>query len=150
MSAQPSVAGDPPAGDASVGSGQARPPRHAAGQRKRHVVAKADEFGVGARRILKVDGREIGVFRTEAGLFALRNSCPHQGAPLCLGPVTGTTLASAPGEYVWGMEGQVLRCPWHGWEFDLRTGVGLYDPYRHERVATYEVKNEDGEVVLFA
>ena len=75
---------------------------------------------------------------------------PHQVTPLCLGSVTGTTLPSKPGEYVWGMDGQVLRCPWHGWEFDLNTGGGLYDPYRHERVATYDVKVEDGEVVVHA
>jgi nitrite reductase/ring-hydroxylating ferredoxin subunit len=119
-------------------------------QKQRYVVANTDEFPVGARKILKVGAREIGVFHTSAGLFAVRNSCPHQAAPLCLGTVTGTTLPSIPGEYVWGMEGQVLRCPWHGWEFDLQTGLGLYDPYKHERVATYEVKVENGEVVLFA
>ncbi len=44
----------------------------------------------------------------------------------------------------------MLRCPWHGWEFDLKSGVGLYDPYKHERVATYEVTVEEGEVVLYA
>ncbi|MDQ3702678.1 MAG: Rieske (2Fe-2S) protein [Chloroflexota bacterium] len=119
-------------------------------RRQRYVVARADEFGVGARRIMKVGGREVGVFHTTAGLFALRNSCPHQAAPLCLGLITGTTLPSQPGQYVWGLEGQVLRCPWHGWEFDLNTGVGLYDPYRHERVATYEVRIESDDVVLYA
>jgi 3-phenylpropionate/trans-cinnamate dioxygenase ferredoxin subunit len=121
-----------------------------AGRRQRVVVAKAAEFPAGSRKILKVGGREIGVFHTRAGVFALRSSCPHQGAPLCLGTVTGTTLPSKPGEYIWGMEGQVLRCPWHGWEFDMQTGVGLYDPYRHERVATYAVRVEDGDIVVFA
>ena len=117
---------------------------------RRQVVCKAEELPVGSRKIIRVGGREIGVFHTRAGLFALRSSCPHQGAPLCLGTVTGTTLPSMPGEYVWGMEGQVLRCPWHGWEFDMQSGLGLYDPYKHERVATYEVRIEDGEVVLLA
>jgi nitrite reductase/ring-hydroxylating ferredoxin subunit len=121
-----------------------------ASRRTRVVVAKADELPVGSRRILKVGGREIGVFHTSAGLFGLRNSCPHQAAPVCLGPVTGTTLPSQPGEYIWGKDGEVLRCPWHGWEFDMITGVGLYDPYRHERVATYEVRVEDDEIVLYA
>jgi len=118
--------------------------------RGRHVIARLGEFPVGARKIVRIGGREIGVFHTTAGLFAVRNSCPHQAAPLCLGTITGTTLPSAPGEYVWGLEGRVLRCPWHGWEFDLATGAGLYDPYRHERVATYEVRIEGDEVVLFA
>jgi nitrite reductase/ring-hydroxylating ferredoxin subunit len=114
------------------------------------VVARVEDLPAGQRKIVRVGQREIGVFHTTAGLFALRNVCPHQGAPLCLGPVTGTTLPSAPGEYVWGLEGRVLRCPWHGWEFNLETGVGLYDPYRHERVATYEVRVEGDEVVLLA
>ena len=61
-------------------------------RRQRVVVMSEADFPVGARKILKVGGREIGVFRTVAGLFALRNSCPHQAAPLCLGIVTGTTL----------------------------------------------------------
>ena len=125
-------------------------PNPQSGRRQRVIVAPEGEFPVGSRKILRVGGREIGVFHTAAGLFAVRNSCPHQAAPLCLGVVTGTTLPSMPGEYVWGKEGEVLRCPWHGWEFDLRTGVGLYDPYRHERVATYEVRVEDGEVVVYA
>ncbi len=127
------------------------PPRGGSKTRRtRVVVAKANELPVGSRRILKVGGREIGVFHTSAGLFGMRNSCPHQAAPVCLGPVTGTTLPSQPGEYIWGKDGEVLRCPWHGWEFDMVTGVGLYDPYRHERVATYDVKEEEGEIVLYA
>jgi nitrite reductase/ring-hydroxylating ferredoxin subunit len=118
--------------------------------KRRYVVAPAAEFPAGSRAIIRAGGREIGVFHTAAGYFAVRNSCPHQAAPLCLGVVGGTTLKSAPGEYVWGMEGRILRCPWHGWEFDLETGVGLYDPYRHERVATYEVRLEEEQVVLYA
>lgn len=119
-------------------------------RRGRVVIAAEREFPAGSSKIVRVGGREIGVFHTAAGLFAVRNSCPHQAAPLCLGVVTGTTLPSMPGEYVWGKDGEVLRCPWHGWEFDLKTGVGLYDPYRHERVATYDVRVEDGQIVLIA
>jgi nitrite reductase/ring-hydroxylating ferredoxin subunit len=126
------------------------PPRAKRRAPQRRVVARLEDLPAGTRKIVRVGGREIGVFNSGGRLYALRNTCPHQGGPLCLGPVTGTTLPSPPGEYVWGMEGRVLRCPWHGWEFDLETGVGLYDPYRHERVATYEVRVEGDEVVLLA
>ena len=118
--------------------------------RRRHVVARSDELPAGGRKIVRVGGREIGVFNSGGTLYAVRNVCPHQGAPLCVGPVTGTTLPSAPGEYVYGLEGRVLRCPWHGWEFDLATGRGLYDATGKDRVATYEVRIEGDEVVLLA
>jgi nitrite reductase/ring-hydroxylating ferredoxin subunit len=124
--------------------------RRGAVQRRRYVVAKVAELPPGARKIVRAGGREIGVFHTSAGLFAVRNSCPHQAAPLCLGQVGGTTLPSAPGTYRYGLEGRVLRCPWHGWEFDLQTGQGLYDATGHDRVACYDVRVEGDEVVLFA
>ena len=87
--------------------------------------------------MLNVDGR----------LFAIRNVCPHQGAPLCTGVVGGTMLPSAPHEYVYGMGGKVIRCPWHKFEFDLETGRSLHDPDRL-RVATFPVTVEDGRVVV--
>jgi nitrite reductase (NADH) small subunit len=79
--------------------------------------------------------------------FAVRNKCPHRGAPLCEGTVGGTFLTSRPNEYVFGMENRVLRCPWHGWEFDLRTGRSLFQP-DEVRVKTYRVTVEDGVVFL--
>ena len=124
--------------------------RRTPGRRRRHVVARADEFPPGSRKIVRVGGREIGVFNSAGTLYALRNTCPHQGAPICQGRVTGTVMSKVPGQYEYVMEGQVLRCPWHGWEFDLATGKGLYDPYTHDRIATYKVTIENGEVVLFA
>ena len=54
------------------------------------------------------------------------------------------TLPSAPGEYLWAREGEILRCPWHGWEFDLTTGCAICEPDR-TRVRTYEVTVEPAE-----
>jgi nitrite reductase/ring-hydroxylating ferredoxin subunit len=76
----------------------------------------------------------------------LRNSCPHQGAPLCRGAITGMTVPSTPGEYVWAREGEILRCPWHGWEFDVTSGRSVCNPHR-TRVKTYEVTVEEDESV---
>jgi len=50
-------------------------------------------------------------------------------------------LPSKPGEYRWGREGEVLRCPWHGWEFDITSGRSIFNPHR-VRVRTYEVTVE--------
>jgi nitrite reductase/ring-hydroxylating ferredoxin subunit len=107
------------------------------------VVAPLAELPPGSRRIVEVQGRSIGVFNVRGELFALRNACPHQGAPLCLGSLDGTAAPSAPGVYEWSRDGEILSCPWHGWEFDIRTGRSVFNPHR-TRVRAYEVTVEDG------
>lgn len=106
------------------------------------------ELPPGSRRAVEVDGRSVCVVNAGGRLFALRNTCPHQGAALCRGTVGGTMLPSRPLEYVVGLEGLVLRCPWHGWEFRLDTGTALFDP--KVRVKVYPVEVEDGRVVVVA
>jgi nitrite reductase/ring-hydroxylating ferredoxin subunit len=103
-----------------------------------HVVARTRELPPGERKIVEVEGRSIGVFNVGGRYYALRNVCPHQGAPLCLGTVTGTAAPSKPGEYSWEREGEILVCPWHGWEFDIMTGRSVFDPHR-TRVRNYDV-----------
>ncbi|MFQ5426104.1 MAG: Rieske (2Fe-2S) protein [Gaiellales bacterium] len=111
-------------------------------------VCSLEELPPGSRRIFDVGGRSIGVFNVGGELFAVRNACPHQGARLCLGTVSGTMLPSDPYEYLYGREGRVLRCPWHGWEFDLDTGEKLFDAAVPARVKTYQVRAEDGRVIV--
>ena len=93
----------------------------------RHAVATLDELAPGTRKIVTVAGKSIGLFNVNGTLVAVLNVCPHEFAPVCRGRVGGTTLPSAPGEFVWGREGEILACPWHGWEFDLLTGACLTD-----------------------
>lgn len=107
----------------------------------RHIVGKVRDFPLGEAKILDVAGRSIGVFHIKGAFYALRNRCPHQGAELCKGRITGTTLPSDPGEYLWGRDGEILRCPWHGWEFDIKTGRSVFDPFTC-RVRAYEVTVE--------
>ncbi|MDP9364685.1 MAG: Rieske (2Fe-2S) protein [Chloroflexota bacterium] len=107
----------------------------------RHVVGRVTELPAGERRIVEAEGRSIGVFNVHGRYYALRNSCPHQAAPLCLGPVKGMALPTAPGEYAWAREGEILRCPWHGWEFDITNGRSIFNPHK-TRVKTYEVTVE--------
>ncbi len=109
----------------------------------KHIVGPVDELPVGSRKIIEINGRSIGVFNVNGEYYALRNICPHQLAPLCKGHVTGTTLPSQPGEYKWDRDGEILRCPWHGWEFDIKTGRSVFNPHKL-RVKTYEVTVERG------
>lgn len=118
-------------------------------ERGRHVVCPVAELPPGARKTVEIGGRSICVLNVEGRYFALRDTCPHQGGPLCRGTVAGTMLPSAPLEYVYGLENRVLRCPWHGWEFDLETGRSLFDPER-KRVKVYPVRVEDDLVVVEA
>lgn len=108
---------------------------------QKYAVALVSEIPPGERKIVEVAGRSIGVFNVSGRFYALRNLCPHQQAPLCQGKVMGTTLPSAPGEYVLGRQGEILRCPWHGWEFDLTTGRSIFNPHRC-RVKAYPVTLE--------
>ena len=107
----------------------------------RHVVAAVGEIAEGGRKLVNVEGREIGVFNVKGEFFALLNRCPHAGASLCRGTVIGLAEADLPGEYRLTRPGEFLRCPWHGWEFDIRTGQSWFDP-RRVRVRSYEVSVE--------
>jgi nitrite reductase (NADH) small subunit len=106
-----------------------------------HVVGTVAEIPPGARKIVTVAGRSIGVFNIGGSFYALRNRCPHQGGPLCQGRLSGAVLASRPGEDEYLRDGEILRCPWHGWEFDVKTGQSWIDPERL-RVRTYSVTIE--------
>ena len=114
---------------------------------ERIVACAIADLPPGKSRIFELNGRSIGIFNIGGELHAIRNSCPHKGAPLCEGTVGGTMLPSNPHEYVYGQEGRLLRCPWHGWEFDLATGRPPFDPER-ARVRIYDVDLEDGNVVV--
>ncbi len=100
------------------------------------VVARADEIAPGGRKLVTVGGRSIGVFNVAGEYFALRNRCPHQGGPLCEGLQFAPLRAPVPGIYDRGADGEIIRCPWHGWEFDVRTGRSWFDPER-TRVRSY-------------
>jgi 3-phenylpropionate/trans-cinnamate dioxygenase ferredoxin subunit len=102
------------------------------------VVARAGDILVGDRLIVDVAGRSIGVFNIDGTLYAIRNRCPHQGAELCRGAVLGTVAAPQPGDFRIDHEKPLLSCPWHGWEFDLRTGQSWWDP-KKTRVRDYPV-----------
>jgi nitrite reductase/ring-hydroxylating ferredoxin subunit len=108
----------------------------------RYIVATVQEIPPGGRKIVEVAGRSIGVFNLDGVFFALRNRCPHQGGPLCSGTLGGLITASGPGDYHYSRAGEIVRCPWHGWEFDIRTGQSWCDPTRM-RVRSYDVTVED-------
>ncbi len=112
----------------------------------RHVVARVEEIPPGGRKIVRIEGREVGVFNLDGAFYALKNVCAHQGARVCLGKIGGTTLPSAVYEFRYGLEGRILRCPWHEWEYDITTGRSVFDP--EVRVVTYPVEVAGGEIAV--
>jgi nitrite reductase (NADH) small subunit len=126
---------------------EARPPK--ARSRGRLVVCAASEIELGQKRVVDdpETGISVGVFNFQGKFYALKNVCPHQGAALCLGKIQTTHRPGDLFELNPDFAGRIIRCPWHGWEFDIITGKGLYD--KNSRVATYVCEiDENGDVVV--
>jgi 3-phenylpropionate/trans-cinnamate dioxygenase ferredoxin subunit len=113
----------------------------------RHVVARASDIPPGSRRLVNVAGRDIVVFNLDGELFALSDKCPHRGGSLSKGKLTGLVESSAPGTYRYSRPGEIIRCPWHNWEFDVRTGRSWCDPKRL-RLINYAVSVEAGATLV--
>jgi nitrite reductase/ring-hydroxylating ferredoxin subunit len=109
----------------------------------KHVVAAVDEIPPGGRKRVTVGGRALVVFNLHGEFFALADRCPHRGGPLSHGVLTGLLEAREPGEYRYARRGEILRCPWHSWEFDIRTGKSWCDPDR-VRARRYPARAEPG------
>lgn len=110
----------------------------------KYVVAQVEDIPPGQRKIVSVEGRSIGVFNVGGDFYAIRNQCPHEGGPLCEGVVSGLVSSKVPGEYEYVRRGEIVRCPWHQWEFDIRSGQSWFDPTK-TRVQTYETTVETGQ-----
>jgi nitrite reductase/ring-hydroxylating ferredoxin subunit len=113
----------------------------------RRVLAKASEVPPGGCKIVTAMGREIGLFNVGGEFFALSNRCPHRGAELCRGMIVGLVGSDGPGTYSLSKPGEFIRCPWHGWEFDIRTGQSWCDP-KSVRARNFPVKVEPGSDLL--
>ena len=96
----------------------------------RIVVAPVGEIPAGGRKLVEAEGKRIVVFNLGGEFFALSDRCPHQGGSLCAGLVSGHVESSEPGVYRYARRGEMVRCPWHYWEFDIRTGKSWFDPKR--------------------
>ena len=92
---------------------------------------RADVLPVGGSKVVVVKDHSVAIFNMKGQLYALDNTCPHQGGPLGEGYLE---------------EQGVVSCPWHGWTFDLKTGISPIDP--DVKVGCYPVRVEDGEIIV--
>jgi nitrite reductase/ring-hydroxylating ferredoxin subunit len=114
----------------------------------KHIVCKDQDLKCGEMKAFTLENKSIVIARSKNGEFyALRNVCPHKGPALSLGSLDGSCTSYQPGEYILEKDREVIKCPWHSWEFDIKTGCSLFDP-ESVRVKTYEVTVEDGTVFI--
>ena len=95
------------------------------------VVAQSDELEVDQMKLLRVDGRRLVLARTAEGYVVFDDRCTHRGGSLAGGV----------------MVGGVVHCPWHGSQFNCRTGAVIAGPAK-EAIGTHPVSQRDGRVLL--
>ena len=114
---------------------------------ERDVGAVAD-FPGGRPLRIEVDGRSLSLVRRGHDFYALRDICPHQGGRLSAGTIGGVARAAEVGGPVTQQQqGLILRCPWHGWAYNVATGCSLVEPER-VRVRAFPVRVEAGRVIV--
>jgi nitrite reductase/ring-hydroxylating ferredoxin subunit len=92
------------------------------------TVARAEDVPPGSARAVQAGDLELALFNCDGSFYATQGRCLHLKGPLGHGR----------------LEGCMLSCPWHGWQYDVRTGENEFD--RALRLETYEVVVEDGDV----
>lgn len=95
---------------------------------ERVTVANTTELTAGTGIVAEVNGKSLAVFNVAGTFHVIDNTCIHRGGPLGEG----------------ALEGEVVTCPWHGWEYNVKTGVSVNNP--SACVASYPVVIEGDEV----
>ena len=111
--------------------------------KQRHIVASVKDIPPGSRKVVQVNGRDIVVLNIDGELFGVLDRCPHNGGSLCKGTLTRRISSPEPGVYETPGPKELLRCPWHGWQYDVRTGQSWCEPER-ARTITYPVRVAHG------
>jgi nitrite reductase (NADH) small subunit len=109
-------------------------------------IGAVTEFSDPGRKIVGFDRFEVAVFKLEGEFFAYLNQCPHMGGPACQGKMLAKVEeVIADDKTSKGMAFSKTRmhvvCPWHGFEFDIRTG-------QHPRLRKMDVRVADGDVLV--
>lgn len=93
-------------------------------------VVKVNELPPGTAREFQADGRMVALFNVDGNYYATDNTCVHRGGPLGQG----------------ALEGKVVSCPWHGWQFDVTTGCAAFN--EQIKIRTYPVKVEGEDITV--
>ncbi len=91
------------------------------------AVAKVSEVPPGTAKVVVVLGHPVALFHVDGAFYAVSNVCLHRGGPIGEG----------------SLDGFVVTCPMHGWEYDVRTGKNLANPLARLRAYTVRVDGDD-------
>lgn len=91
-------------------------------------VAGTDDVPAGSGIVAEVKGKTLAIFNVDGTYYAIDNTCVHRGGPLGEGD----------------LEGDTVTCPWHGWEYNVKTGVSITNP--SAKVHAYPVKVEGTDI----
>jgi nitrite reductase/ring-hydroxylating ferredoxin subunit len=117
-----------------------------------HVyVGKQSDFEDRGRKVVARGDLEIGVFRVDGQFYAYENRCPHVRGPVCQGRILSRVVEVLNDDKTsrgqkWSDTDVDIICPWHGWEFDLKTGRHAGNP--NFRLKAFDVSVKDGEVYV--
>lgn len=114
----------------------------------KYQVCQVEEVPRGEKRSFTIKNIPVVVIHNQKGEFyAIYDRCPHQRAVLSDGKLCGLTVADQPGAiFEYHREGEILRCPWHGFSFDVTTGACL--TAEKMRVKAYPLTIEDQKIFL--
>ncbi len=90
-------------------------------------VARVDEIAEGAGKVVEANGQQIALFKLEGAFYAIDNICHHRGGPLGEGCLEGSTVT----------------CPWHAWNYDVKTGICESTPDVKQKKFNVRVENDD-------
>ena len=111
-------------------------------------VCDDGDLAPGEARLVQGARRKVLLCRAASGeYYAVASKCPHQGADLAAGTFGGAIAAADVGRYRYDDACATVRCPWHGWEYDARTGAPLAGG-NPTRIAAYNVVVIDGVVYV--
>ncbi|MBI5379641.1 MAG: Rieske 2Fe-2S domain-containing protein [Nitrospirae bacterium] len=91
-------------------------------------VMQKEDLSPGEGKTVMVNGRSVAIFNVEGAYYAIDNTCAHRGGPLGEGD----------------LEGDIVTCPWHYWEYNVKTGVSPINP--DVRLQTYPVRIQGSDV----
>jgi nitrite reductase/ring-hydroxylating ferredoxin subunit len=112
------------------------------------VIGRAADFPDPGRRVVEIDGAEVGVFCHNGKFTAFENVCPHMGGPVCQGKIIARVHEMIAADktslgFAFSKDQTNVACPWHGYEFNVSTGVHQGNPRMRLRSVKIEIVNGD-------